>query len=184
MQKRKQTDSDDSQRKKMQMRRSKVDPDNFSTANNTVFQFNRGKPQRERVELEDNGYYAFLEQWQSRDCAQESASGFAHIRLIVGQYMCKEEKAFNGYAYDLVKPAENMPIAQKIYRCPWEPNVERFGANHYYKEAKLEVPGDKNGWLSVSRANTYANGGKVKSEILEGQKTEKDVLRYLKDQGE
>ena len=88
---------------------------------------------------------------------QESASGPAHVRLVVGQYKCRTEEVLVRHGYDPVKPPEDIPVSQKTYEASWQPNVEYFWANHYFSKAN-----GKTGQLAVSRPNTYVYGGKVK----------------------
>ena len=140
------------------------DPDNFNMANEAAKTAN--------VDLEHGGFYAFLEKWQSHNSAEECASGFSHVRLVVGQYMNKQRKTLEGNAYDLIK--DPAPVPKKIYGAPWDENVEDFWANHYFKAADEKTPGDKDGWLKASKANSYTYGGKVKPGIVkEGSNAQK-----------
>lgn len=171
-------------REKEQLRKVIVYADNFQMATNAVAKFNHEKPLKDTVQLENDGFYAFFENWQSRNSAQESASGLAHVRLIIGQYKCGSGelgKPFVGHGYDLTKPPEDIPIYKKVYGAPWKPYVEYFWADHYFSESKNYIPGDKNGWLRVSRPNTYVYGGKVRSELC--RRPGRDLLEYLKGQG-
>lgn len=98
----------------------------------------------------------------------------------------KGRQTFEGNAYDLVK--HSAPVPKKIYGAPWDENVEVFWANHYFKPADEETPGDFNGWLKASRPNSYIYGGKVKpGTTKEGSNTNKhardDVESYLSSQG-
>lgn len=98
-------------REKEQLRKVVVYADNFQMATNAVAKFNHEKPLKDTVQLENDGFYAFFENWQSRKSAQESASGLAHVRLIIGQYKCgpgELRKSFVGHGYDLTKPPEDI----------------------------------------------------------------------------
>lgn len=158
-------------REKEQLRKVIVYADNFQMATNAVAKFNHEKPLKDTVQLEKNS-------------AQESASGLAHVRLIIGQYKCgpgELRKSFVGHGYDLTKPPEDIPIYKEVYGAPWKPYVEYFWADHYFSESKNYIPCDKNGWLRVSRPNTYVYGGEVRSELC--QRPGGDLLEYLKGQG-
>ena len=135
------------------------------------------------VNLEHNRFYAFLERWQSHNSAEECASGFSHVRLVMGEYLNEGAcKTLEAHAYDLAKE-QNTPTLKKIYGGPWDHNVEEFWADHYFKEKDDNVPGDKDGWARVSKANSYVYGGKVKPGVIkEGNRLAKardDVQNYL-----
>lgn len=151
------------------------DPDNFRMANQAA--------EKANVDLEHNGFYIFLEKWQSHNSAEECASGFSHVRLVVGEYLNKgARKTLDAYAYDLVKE-QNTPTLQKIYGGPWDHNVEEFWADHYFKPKDDKVHDDKDGWVRVSKPNSYVYGGRVKPGVIkEGNRLAKarnDVQEYL-----
>ena len=153
------------------------DPDNFKMANDAARKAN--------VNLEHNGFYAFLEKWQSHNSAEECASGFSHVRLVVGEYMTRGRRTLDAYAYDLVK--EQTTPLKRIYGGPWDNNVEEFWANHYHKKDDND-PEDEGGWLKVSKPNSYVYSGKIKPGVIkEGHrliKARDDVQNYLISQCE
>ena len=136
------------------------------------FRIQPGKPLRDIVQPTHDLSYAFFEKWESQNSMQESASGLAHIRLVIDQYKCRTEEVFMGHGYYLIKPAEDMPGSQKTYRASWEPNAEYFWANHYFSKAN-----GMTGQLAVSRPNTYVYGGKVEYELC--QRPTKDFMGLL-----
>lgn len=66
-------------RQKVQKTNAVSDPDNFKMANDAAKAAN--------ADLEHNHFYAFLEKWKSHNLAEECASGFSHVRLVVGEYI-------------------------------------------------------------------------------------------------
>ena len=60
------------------------DPDNFNMVNEAA--------KTDNVDLEHGEFYAFIEKWQSHNTAEECASDFSHVRLVVGQYMNKQRR--------------------------------------------------------------------------------------------
>lgn len=157
-------------RPKVQKTNAVSDPDNFKMANDAAKAAN--------ADLEHNHFYAFLEKWQSHNSAEECASGFSHVRLVVGEYLNKGRRTLDANAYDLVKE-QGTSALKKVYGGPWDHNIEEFWANHYSKE---------DGWLAVSRANSYVYGGEVKPGVIkEGHKlaaAREDVEKYLVSQCE
>lgn len=87
-----------------------VYPDNFGMAND-AFTNSTVKIVSNIIQPKQNGFYTFFENWQSRNSAQESASGLAHARLVVGQYKFGKEEVFVRHGYDLVKPPEHIPVS-------------------------------------------------------------------------
>lgn len=65
-------------------------------AKTAVAKVNHENPLGDIVQPEHDGFYCFLENWQSRNSTQESASGFAHVRLVVAPVQGWERRGNHG----------------------------------------------------------------------------------------